>query len=49
MIRGYQIDVFALFFWHFRGVWDSGENCVRSVLRSFVFGVRNCIAQGLPW
>ena len=44
---GYQIDVFVMFLWHFRGVEDSGENCVRSVLRSFVFGARNCIAQGL--
>ena len=30
---GYQIDVFCCFSWHFRGVEDSGENCVRSVFR----------------
>ena len=32
---GYQIVVFSFFSWHFRGVEDSGENCVRSVLVAF--------------
>ena len=31
-ISGYQIVVFCCFSWYFRGVGDSGENCVRSVL-----------------
>ena len=32
MISGYQIVVFCCFSLYFRGVGDSGENCVRSVL-----------------
>ena len=35
MISGYQIVVFCCFSWYFRGVEDSGENCVRSVLVAF--------------
>ena len=32
MICGNQIVFFCCFSWYFRGVEDSGENCVRSVL-----------------
>ena len=47
---GYQFDVFALFVWHFRGVsrscWANLARALSVPGRSFVFGARNCTAEG---